>query len=1416
LADAIWLDFQSRRADEPATAPPDEPALPDTSEDVASPPGPGPFAQPDLNEPVTPPRPGPVPVVVPHPGSPSADRQATLPLPTLDSAIPGALRPLRQVVPSLHERVLDEEATAQHALVDPRWLPVFVPADERRWNVVLVIDDGPSMALWRSTTRAFAAVLARQGAFQNVQVRLLGGDAERGFTLRGTAPGASPHGISELLDPTGRRIVLVLTDGGAAGWRSGTALSVLRQWGRTLPVAIIHLLPWPMWQRTGLPIHRLRFHAPSPGAANRRLSWRPQVGAAEPLYEDLGDTMPIPVLGLGAQWLGPWSRLVAGTTRWWTDLPAVLAEPVSVDELRANIPRSSDPAHRVAEFRATVTPLTFELATYLAAAPLDLDLMCGVQETLLPSARVVNLSEFLASDLVEPIKPVDRGPVRISFEFRPGVREELLAAGRRSATAHVTRLVEQRLATSVPEARGFGRFLDQEPVAPERAITALSEEFRRVEMAALGAMSGNHLAGLNRMREKLATTGLVPPGQSAPSIEHSSRTTSAGPNSPTLGFPAGDPPSNTDEAISSRNGLNPDTGGVDVPPHANTGIDDRPVRTGISPVVWGGVPQRNSNFTGREDLLKQLNERLVPGATTAVLPGALALHGLGGVGKSQLAVEYAYRHRSDFDVIWWIPAELEQQIQSSLVELGQRLNLVDRSEVNVVVGVVMDALKGSARGGRQIPPNWLVIFDNAEDPEIVLRYLPTGGPGRILVTSRNSQWLNLARPLEVNVFRRPESIQLLKRRGPQLSDEDADHLADALGDLPLAIEQAAAWRAETGMPADEYIQLLIEKQAEMLALPGPLDYQRSVAAAWNLSLDKLEASNPTALRILQVCAFFAPEPIPRAMFANGRSVSVTPDLDRALHDLLKLNEAIRDINRYALARIDHRINSIQMHRLVQAVLINQMNEVEQRTMRHAAHLLLAANAPSAPDEIDQWPKYSQLYPHVIASSAIESEDSAVRELVYNQTQYLYHWGNHEASRDMAQQVYGFWSASLGQDHPDTLKVGRWLGFMLWVVGRFSEAATFNAQLLEIHQRAFGDAHENTMDAINSVTGDRRAEGDFAGALELTRENHQRCVQRFGDDDPLTLNAAHNLGVSLRLSGLFAEAGELDDQTWRRKVGIYGSDHSSSLLTQAGLTLDRRESGDYLEARTEHEEIVAKYRMLLGVLHHATLRAIRLQAGMRRKAGDHDGAVEAADEAYEGLLNRYGPAHPETIAAALSRSIGQRQSGDLEQARQTGQDAVNRYRETLGGAHPHTLSSQTDLAVIYRLLGEPDKARELNDGALAGFRARLGDDHPSTMVASINLASDLFALGQVQTAYEMDMAATARVERLLGADHPTTLAVTANLAQDLRALGREAESNALRTDVVTRTAARLGNAHPAVGEFANPDLRANCDIDPMPL
>jgi hypothetical protein len=825
------------------------------------------------------------------------------------------------------------------------------------------------------------------------------------------------------------------------------------------------------------------------------------------------------------------------------------------------------------------------------------------------------------------------------------------------------------------------------------------------------------------------------------------------------------------------------------------------------PTVWGHVPPRNPNFTGRAALLESLHERLGVG-TTAVLPEALL--GMGGVGKTQLAVEYVYQHQSGYDLIWWIPAERPAQIGQSLSELAQRLNLPVSAEVGAVVPAVREVL----RVGDPFH-HWLLIFDNAESPEAVRPYFPSGGPGSILVTSRDPRWASVASAIEVSVFTRDESTALLRRRGPDLTTHDADRLADALGDLPLAIEQAAAWRVETGMPADEYLRLLGEQRPELLDDAPPPDYPTTVAAAWNVSLDMVAERNPGALRLLQVCAFLAPEPISRTLFTAARARPIDPALDATLDDPIVFSRAIREINRYALAAIDHRANSIQLHRLVQRVLVDRMTADERETARHAAHLLLAAYDPNQPDSVAQWPRYGELFPHVLASSAAHCGNGQVSQLVYNVTRYLWRWGDSVGSRDLAQHAYDRAKQQLGAGAPETLRIGQWLGFMLFILGRFGEAAELNAATLEIFRETLGEDHENTLDVLQAVAADRRVQGRFAEALAISENVHQRTTRLFGAEDLFTLRAAHNLAVSLRLSGEFRRAYELDRSTARSWSRFLGDDHPDSLYTRLGLIIDQRELGDYAAARAALEILVARHRMLLGEQNFFTLRSVRTLSVTRRKDGDHAGALACAEEARERFLGRYGEDHLETMAATLDLSVDRRRNGDLETARELGTLTHERYRTMFGADHPHTLCAAVNLAATMRLLGDVAGARAIDLTAFEALRAALGHAHVLTLTCALNLASDLFATGDPEAARRHDAETLAGLRSGFGEDHPLTLASAVNLAIDLRTLGREGEALALHNDTVARFERALGPAHPAVQEAAS-WTRATCDMYPMPL
>jgi tetratricopeptide (TPR) repeat protein len=1251
------------------------------------------------------------------------------------------------------------------------------------WETLLVVDDHPSMVVWRETIEQFTEIAGRSA---HVRRWLLSLPASRaGEILVRAAEGdgaAQPPG--RLVDHRRRRLLLVLTDGAAPGWSASAAAAAFQLWGRVHPVAIVHLLPQAMWRRTGLAGERLRLLPVGSGTANAALAWRPldaALAAADgPLTvaRDEPDRMPVPLLELSPEWIEVWLRLISERAGDHADLPCLLMPPPDAGLASGELPRSI----QVTAFRAVASPQAFRLATFLAAAPLNVPVMRLIQAELLPDSRTEHLSEILVAGL---IRPVPRDPAvdvsgLVTHDFPPRLRAEVLANARRNETIRVVHTLDDFLGARVPAIRQLRAMVDD----PVRAGTVRLEpgELRLVEIQAvvLHALSGRYLPLAGRIQ------GLV--AQAAGREAEGNRTVAP------------------DEPAEAGMSLTQEPGPMEAP-------ESSPARTGTArsavrvPAVWGSVPPRNPNFTGRIELLGQLRESLTA-EPTAVLPEAL--HGMGGVGKTQVVVEFVYRNAGDYDVVWWIPAERPAQITASMVELATKLRLPVNAEAAAV-----PAVKEALRVGNPYA-KWLLVFDNADVPDDVSPYFPLGGPGHIVVTSRNPQWEAVAKKVEVDVFRREESQALLTRRAPALSPAETDALAAVLGDLPLAIEQAAAWLAETGMQAREYLNLFEEKKIELMEMSPPSDYQLPVAAAWNVSLDHLARTRPAALRLLQLCAMLAPEPISRTLLSAGNRMHVSPELASALRDPIQLGRAIREINRYALARVDHAKNTIQMHRLVQAVLVERMTPEERTAMRDSAHQLLAANNPQQPASRAEWPVYAELYPHLVASGAIaDAEDDWVRDLVIGEAKYHVFWGNPAESLTICEKAYAAWKAKLGEDAPQTLEIGRWLAFVLFALGRYKEAAVLNADLLTKHQRFADEFPEALLEAMQAVASDRRVEGQFQDALERSREVYERCVHLYGDDEPFTLNAAHNLAVSLRLAGQFEMAREVDQSTWDRKVQIFGQNHEESLRAQRGVLIDRRQLGDYLASREEFERLAETFMESLGERDPQTVETNRSLSVTRRKAGDHRGALKISEDALERYVAAFGEANPGTMSAALNLSLDLRQAGQLERAEQVATENFQRFRDTLGKTHPHALAAGGNLAIILRLKNEVAQARELNEITLDRLRGSLGPDHVLVLSCATNLASDVFAAGEVEDASRMDTENLERYRAALGPDHPSTLAAALNLAIDLRTLGRSDEARVLHDDTLERYRRVLGADHPAAKGTQKWE-RANCDMDPMPL
>jgi hypothetical protein len=249
--------------------------------------------------------------------------------------------------------------------------------------------------------------------------------------------------------------------------------------------------------------------------------------------------------------------------------------------------------------------------------------------------------------------------------------------------------------------------------------------------------------------------------------------------------------------------------------------------------IRGNVPARNPGFTGREDLLQVVRDALLSGDRAVVQ----ALHGMGGVGKTQIAIEYAHRHAYDYDIVWWLNAENSVLLGEQFAALGVALGCAER-------GAALPLLRQAVHNDLRERQSWLLIFDNAEDPEAIGEWLP-GGRGHVLITSRAQSWDEVAVPVEVDVLMRAESVEIFRKRVRSLSADDANTVAAAVGDLPLAVAQAAGYMADTGMTASEYTTLLRDRAAEILKLGRPPSYRLSLAAVTGTTSEHVTQRQPT-------------------------------------------------------------------------------------------------------------------------------------------------------------------------------------------------------------------------------------------------------------------------------------------------------------------------------------------------------------------------------------------------------------------------------------------------------------------------------------------------------------------------------------------------------------------------------------------
>ncbi|MGA5898600.1 FxSxx-COOH system tetratricopeptide repeat protein [Streptomyces venetus] len=839
------------------------------------------------------------------------------------------------------------------------------------------------------------------------------------------------------------------------------------------------------------------------------------------------------------------------------------------------------------------------------------------------------------------------------------------------------------------------------------------------------------------------------------------------------------------------------------------------------------IPARNPHFTGREEELRILRQRLTASAVEVLSQPPQAVFGLGGIGKTEIAAEYAHRFAKDYELVWWVRSEHEDRMRDAFVKLGKRLGLASTDgQRDKSIWTVMDALRSGPYD------RWLLIFDNATQPEVVKRYLPMGRPhGHVIITSREQQWRRhtKAEGIEVAQFSEEETVEFLRKRVPDLAthDEhgrpidraseqirhnDAVRLARALDNLPIAAEHAAAYLAETKRSASSYLEMFEENAHDLFSEHVDMDYPRVVATTWSISSRQL---GPDATELFNLCAFFSPEPMAEELFlTGGRNVRAPEALAEVLADTRRFRQAARRLHRYSLAKADGKRNVLIVHRVVQRVTRGQIaieRPEDCEAYRTAVHTLLASTNPRNPDRESNDAQYERSLQHLVPAGALHTDNPDLRQLIVDQVRRLHLRGGHEESLRLGEAALKVWREKWGRDDERVLQLAVEVGIALRLAGRSKEARELNQEALELLTRNFGEDHEVTLICANSYGGDLRALGKFDDALELDLKLLPLFERVFLPHHPRTLNVRNNLGADYRRLGRFREALEHDERAYAERERVLGPTNLRTLTSKDSISHDLRGCGQYDLALDVARDVITALALRTGPETLDSLNAQKSFAVALRKAGHYEDALQESQRAVQRYLDFLGEKHRYTLRAQINLINDLRVTDRLREAEELGRSTLALCPELDSPKGDITWATMVNLALVLRR-NNPEEARILDEGAVQGLSEVFGPEHPFTLQATANLASDLAAVGDTAGALELGERCYEAGGRVLGEKHPDTLAMGANLSLDRRATGDTRRAEDLRADVLRRYEEVLSVEHP-VTRIAQQRGRISIDIEP---
>ncbi|MGW6732849.1 tetratricopeptide repeat protein [Streptomyces sp. NPDC055013] len=758
-------------------------------------------------------------------------------------------------------------------------------------------------------------------------------------------------------------------------------------------------------------------------------------------------------------------------------------------------------------------------------------------------------------------------------------------------------------------------------------------------------------------------------------------------------------------------------------------------------------------FVGREEALATLAAAMEQNSKAITQ----TVQGLGGVGKTTLALQYAHIHRNSYQLVWWIHADTPEQIITDLASLTTRIH-------GGATGRTTAEDADWAVGWLQTHPGWLLILDNAEHPDTTRRLLgQLHHAGRHLITSRFTDgWPS--DPLALPLFTPEASLDLLTEL-TGLTDPDSRHharqLADDLGHLPLALEQAGVFIAQSHISVNTYRDLLRQHPAKTTSTPpAGRDPKRTMARIWRITLDTLHHDTPLAVDILRTAAWYAPTAIPRDLLA--------PMTDNPVN----YAQALSQLAAYNMITLD--ADTLSIHRLIQSVARTSDTATTDdtdphrthdtiTTARHRATALLLTALPDQPDtNVAGWPAWRTLLPHAEALLTADlADDTEDTDFVLTATG-VYLQGQGQIAQAVAYKKRSLEASTRlnGPGHPSTLTSRNNLAYAYESAGDLGRAIPLYEKNLTDRVRVQGEDHPSTLTSRNNLAGAYESAGDLGRAIPLYEKNLTDRVRVQGENDPDTLASRNNLAYAYQAAGDLGRAIPLYEKNLTDSVRVLGEDHPSTLTSRNNLAGVYRTTGDLGRAIPLYEKNLTDSVRVLGEDHPDTLSSRNNLAGAYQAAGD-DRAIPLHEKNLTHSVRVLGEDHPSTLTSRNNLAGAYDSAGDLGRAIPLYEKNLTDYVRVLGEDHPSTLTSRNNLASAYDSAGDLGRAIPLHEKNLTDRVRVLGDDHPDTLTSRNNLAGAYRAAGDDRAIplYEQTLADCLRI---LGEDHPTTRIVSRNL------------------------------------------------------